>query len=135
LPLSWFQLWTICWQVAMFVTPIFMAAFALWMRSQFVTKTDATAERNRIDGAMAASKTLGDTRYESLKDKSADHEGRIKTLEKSGEEPPTRHSLNNEITKLIGVVGRLESAVSGLASQAQTTQTYLHTLVERGLDR
>lgn len=151
--MTWFQIWTISWQVAVFLTPIMLSCAVLWLRAQFVTKVDAVTERNRIDSLIDGLKLTIATemarlalqrdadekernqRYELLKDGKADHESRIRVLEADMAKPPTRHALNNELTKVVASNAGLERAVSGLGRQIDTVHNYMHTLVERGMEK
>ncbi len=54
-------------------------------------------------------------------------------LESNVTEPPTRHTLNNELTKLVATVAGVEKALSGVGKQMDTMHGYVRTLVERGL--
>lgn len=123
----------------------------LWLRAQFVTKGDAVVEKNRvdalftavrqdaktevtrIDGEIGNDRRERDTRYERIKDQLGDHEARLKLVEADMVKPPTRHALNNELTKVTAGVQGLEKTISGLARQHETTQDYLRMLIERGM--
>lgn len=160
--MTWFQIWTMAWQVSVFLTPIIVGAVVLWMRSQFVTKADAIVERNRIDGALAAAaqaakaeanrvdavltshKTERDSRWDHVRDELADHKGRIVAVEKDSAKPPSRHQLNNAIAVLQGsmhgverglgdVQRQMESQSADLRRQMETLNSYLHTVIEKHL--
>lgn len=150
--MSWFQIWTVAWQVSVFLTPLILGAAMLWLKSQFVTKTDAKAEANRINGELAlirsdaktesnrldglakADQAVRDQRYEHIRDKLGDHEGRLTAVEKDLSRPPTRHALNNELTKVVASNAALAKQIDGIGDQMKTVQTYLHTIIDRGLD-
>ena len=155
-----FQIWTICWQVAVFLTPLLLGVAVLWLKSQFVTKADAITERNRVDasitavrqdlktetnrldGALVQQKGERDSRYESVKDRLADHEGRIKAAETEHASPPTRHSLSNSIATMQGGLHSVGKSVDGLRDQMnaqsadlrrqmETLNGYLHAIIEK----
>ncbi len=149
--LSWFQIWTVSWQVAVFLTPMMVGCAVLWLKAQFVTKADAVVEKNRVDGAfttvrqdaraesiridaeLASDRRERDARYERIKDQLGDHESRLKVAEAELVKPPTRHALNTELTKVVASVQGLERHIGGLSKQHDTTQEYLRMLIERGM--
>lgn len=53
--MTWFQIWTVCWQVSVFLTPLLAGASFLWLTDNFVTKQAAAVERNRVDALRALS--------------------------------------------------------------------------------
>ncbi len=140
--MTWFQIWTVCWQIAMFVTPIVVATSVLWLRSQFVTKADARSESIRIDARLQTDKVERDQRYEMLRDKVVDHDARLRSTEADLAKPPSRHALNNSIAKLDGGVHSLGKSLDQLRDQMhaqsaqmqrqmETMSTYLHTVIEK----
>ena len=160
--MSWFQIWTVTWQVSVFLTPLILGAVVLWLNSKFVTKVDAVVERNRIDakfaasdqaarseadrvnGAIAAAQAERDRRWELVRDQLADHQGRLTAAEKDIAKPPSRHTLNNAISVMQGGLLAVEKTVAGLAHQVEsqsadlrrqmeTLNGYLHTVIEKHL--
>lgn len=110
-------------------TPFIFTAVVLWLKSQFVTKTEAAAarteqatERLRVDGCF-------DSNARTL----TDHDRRIALIEQSVAAPPSRHDLQQDITSLISRMSSVESEVRSVGRQLGTTNDYLSTLVERGL--
>lgn len=142
--LSWFQIWTVSWQIAVVLTPLILAACVLWLRSQFPTKSDFTAERNRVDARHATDKIERDQRYEQLRERATDHETRLRMVETDVARPPSRHQLNNAISTMQGGLHAVEKSVAGLAQQMDSQQAdlrrqietlngYLHTMIEKHL--
>lgn len=160
--MTWFQIWTVCWQISVFLTPIILGAVVLWLNSKFVTKADAQVERNRVDGrfaageqaakvesnrvdgALTAAQAERDRRWELVRDQLADHSGRLKMVETDVAKPPSRHTLNNAISVMQGGLNAVEKAVAALAHQfestcadlrrqSDTTNTYLHSIIEKKL--
>lgn len=140
--MSWFQIWTICWQVAIILTPVILTACVLWLKSQFITKIEFTTERNRIDGQRGADKVERDQRYEQLRERATDHETRLQMVEKDVARPPSRHALNNAISVMQGGIVGMEKTVAALAHQMEaqsadlrrqmeTLNGYLHTVIEK----
>lgn len=159
---TWFQIWTVCWQVAVFLTPTLLGLAVLWLKSQFVTKTDATGERNRVDatisavrqelktevnrldGSLAQHKAERDNRWDTAKDKLSDHEGRLTAAEKDLARPPSRHQLNNALSVLQGGMHAVEVSMADLRRQGEaqaadlrrhleTHSTYIQALLEKHL--
>jgi hypothetical protein len=144
LPLSWFQIWTICWQLAIFLTPLIMGGCVLWMRSQFVTKTDATAEKNRVDARFDTDRAERGASLARLNDGHADHETRLRMVEADVARPSSRHALNNAISTMQGGLHAVERGVSDMRLQMEsqgadmrrqmdTLNGYLHTMIEKHL--
>lgn len=140
--MTWFQLWTVCWQLAVFITPIVTGFAILWLRSQFVTKTDFTAEKNRVDARNGSDKVERDARYEALSSRSSDHESRLRVVEADVARPPSRHALNNAISVMQGGLNavdrsvtdlgrQMESQTADLRRQMETLNGYLHTVIEK----
>lgn len=144
--MTWFQIWTVCWQVAVVVTPFLFVIASLWLRSTFTTKGDASAEKTRVDAAIAAVKLENDCRHDAAEKTFADHTSRIHAAEEYIQRPSSQHKLANELMKLQGEIQKLGAEVQGLARgteqqmsaqsrQMDTLNSYLHTLVEKGLGK
>lgn len=149
--MTWFQVWTVCWQVAVFLTPTLLGCAILWLRSQFVTKVEAAAEKNRIDGLIRGDQIQRDQRYEETKTKHSelrdgvrDIEGRLRVVEADVAKPPSRHALNNAIATMQGGLHAVERGVddmrrqieaqsADLHRQMETLNSYLHTVIEKHL--
>lgn len=142
--MSWFQIWTMCWQVAVFLTPLLLGCAVLWLKAQFVTKVDFTAERNRLDARLGADKVERDARYDIVRDRTNDHEARLRMVEADVAKPPSRHTLNNAISVMQGGLTGVEKSVTALGHQLETQSadlrrqmetmsTYLHTVIEKHL--
>lgn len=160
--LSWFQVWTIAWQVSVILTPLLVGCAVLWLRSQFVTKTDAVTEKNRVDAAFSAAraeatternrvdtnlnaaKAERDARWDQVRDTMSDHAGRLKAVETDTAKPPSRHQLNNTIATLQATVHGLSRTIDSLRNTTEsqnadirremgTLNGYLHTMIEKHL--
>ena len=142
--MTWFQIWTVCWQVAVFLTPLLVGIAVLWLKSQFVTKADATSEKNRVDAHFASDKVERDGRYDILREKTQDHETRLRMVEADVAKPPSRHVLNNAIATMQGGIhslgksldqlrGQMESQGSEARRQIETQNQYLHALIDKHL--
>lgn len=122
--MSWIQYFDIVWKIAIVLTPLVIGGGILWLKSQFATKSEALIEKNRVDGEL-----------KRVDERGTDHETRIKLLEKGATEPPTRHELNDKLQRVVAGVAALDRAVSGMSDQQKTTNDYLHTLIEKGLEK
>lgn len=142
--MSWFQIWTIAWQVAVFLTPLLVGCAVLWLKAQFVTKIEFQAERNRLDGIRDSDKVERDQRYDLLKEKTADHETRLRMVEAEGASPPSRHALNATMATMQGALQavtrgvddlhrQMEARDGDLRRQMETMNAYLHTVIEKHL--
>jgi hypothetical protein len=80
-------------------------------------------------GTKFASKVTVEKHGQSL----SDHETRIELLEAHNEASPTRAELHDELTNLASRMSGMESALKGVGKQIDTTNTYLHTVIEKAL--
>lgn len=72
-------------------------------------------------------------RVDKLEDERIDDAGRIKRLEELCSAAPTRVELQEDIGELGERMAGVEGKMDGVHDQLRTTNTYLHTLIERGL--
>lgn len=61
------------------------------------------------------------------------HEMRLQSLERSAEKSPTPMELQEDIAELAERMKGVETGLTGIDGRLETTNTYLHTLIERGL--
>jgi len=94
----------------------------LWLASKFVTK----AEYEKAN-ASSGSKVV------TLEARGNDHETRIKLLEEHIESSPTRQELHDEVQALARQISGMDSRLDGITSQLKTTNSYLHTLIDKAL--
>ena len=83
----------------------------LWLGTKFASK--------------ASVEELGRTR--------ADHETRIQLLEEHNDASPTRAELHAELSALAAQMSGMQSSLTGVVNQLNTTNTYLHTVIEKSL--
>lgn len=72
-------------------------------------------------------------RVDQLEDDRIDDAARIKRLEELCSAAPTRVELQEDIAELGERMSGIEGEMKGVSAQLGTTNTYLHTLIERGL--
>jgi hypothetical protein len=80
-------------------------------------------------GTKFAAKTTVD----GLAKAQADHETRLQLLEEFTEAAPTRQDLQDELSKLGARMTGVESGMKGIGKQLDTTNNYLHTLIEKSI--
>jgi hypothetical protein len=80
-------------------------------------------------GTKFAAKTTVD----KLAKDQADHETRIQLLEDHNTASPTRAELHEELSGLAARMAGVESALKGFSKQIDTTNSYLHTVIEKAL--
>lgn len=125
------------WPVLTGLTPIAIAAVVLWLRSQFASKQEAATKASLLsveDRTVSLLERI-DARLERGDRNFEDHSRRIALLEQASREKPSRHELAQDITLLLARMSRVEAEIQGVGRQLGTTNDYLSTLVERGLDR
>lgn len=117
--MSWLATyWPVVGGVFSIVSPIVMAAFILWMKSQFATQQQVEQQAARIDLLKEAQLLIA---------------GRVQALEDDAKREPTRGQLGE---RLGGLAERLAGVEKGLVSLERiggTTNNYLELLVEKGL--
>lgn len=133
--LTWVQIFDIVWKICVVITPVLMGACVLWLKSQFQTKGEASAERNRVDARFDTEKLRLETEIKRIDARGADHETRLQLQERNAQEPPSRHELAAKVERVLTTQAGLERAVGGMSDQLKTTNDYLHTLIERGLEK
>lgn len=55
--MTWFQIWTVCWQVTIVLAPILIGAAVLWLASRFVSRAEFEAYKARNEANAIAEKT------------------------------------------------------------------------------
>jgi hypothetical protein len=111
--LSWLEYVRVLWPIASVVTPLIITAGLFWLRSQFALKTELAT----------TNKTIGD------------HETRLKLIEADQKRPPSRHELFVQMSHISSRTEAMESTLEGIEKQVGTLNDYLHTLIERGLEK
>jgi hypothetical protein len=91
------------------------SVIALWVSSRTASKADLA--RLEVKVSEAGASTIG-------------HGSRIKHLEDAFQSAPTRHELQTDISRLAARMSGVEAGQLGISKQLDTTNTYLHTLVE-----
>ncbi len=96
-----------------FVSLLSLGGFCatLWLGTRFAAKGDHAALAARV----------------------ADLETRCAVLEEHSETSPTRSELRDEIASMAERVSAMEASIAGFARQLETTNTYLHSLINSGL--
>lgn len=112
----------IIWPIASVLTPVLIGASLLWLKSQFALKTEAAAERTRVDAC-----------FKDHGAKLADHETRIKLVEHYTGQPPSRQDLGDRIALIGARMSAVEAEVKATNRQLGTANDYLSTLVQQGL--
>jgi hypothetical protein len=141
---SWFQLWTVCWQVTVVLTPIMLGAAVLWLNSRFVSKQEMATQVQALIARADSDRVAFSADVKRLDDTRHDHESRIRVAEADIARPPSRHQLNNAIAVMQGGLNALEKAMTALTHQSEsqgadirrqmeTMSGYLHTVIEKHL--
>lgn len=112
-PVHWTELVRALWPVLALVGGLILTSVMLALTTRFAT--------------VVALKGL-DFRVSKLEEFRTAQEATLSVL-------PTRQQLGEAIGELGERVAGLESKMEGVGGQLNTTNTYLHTLIERGLRR
>lgn len=119
-PISWVDYVKALWPVFAVVAGLILTGLLLGLGTRFTT-VKAFAEMSERVGKHSA--------------RLDDHETRIKLVEQACASPPTRQELSEEIGELSERMRGVEVGMDGVRGAVNTTNTYLHSLIERGLAR
>lgn len=119
------------WPIAAVLTPLILGAGFLWLRTQFPTKTDLAAMEERIRADIEEH----ERRLDDGSKKMADYDKRIALVEDDCESSPSKADLSQANASLAGRMSGVESSLRGQERQLSTLNTYLHTLIEKGLGK
>lgn len=117
------------WPIAVVLIPIVLTAGLLWLKTQFSTKADLAATEARIVAVVEEHKT----RLDDGSRRMADFDKRIALVEDDCEASPSRSELMQQNTVLSGRMSGVETSLRGQERELSTLNTYLHTLIEKGL--
>ena len=139
-PMSLAELIRTYWPIATFLTPFLLAGGFAWLRMQFPTKADL--ERLRHDRVEAVAEMRGEVAKEiagisilarTTADRQLVADERIAGILVDLARAPSKIELSKDIGKVAERVGRLEASVERVVRQNETTNDYLHTLIEKHL--
>lgn len=132
--MNWLEIIRTFWPVIASLTPIIFIGFIVWLRSQFVLKSELETERQRINAAAAKADLEGhDRRIGAAEIGLLEHGARLRAVEQECERAPTRNGLQVELSNLGQRMRGLEVGVEAMTRQASTTNDYLHTLIQKDL--
>jgi hypothetical protein len=118
----WLEVFRAMWPVAVSLGALSSTAIFLWLATKFVSKVDHTAANKLSNEKIAA-----------LEVARADHATRIRLVEDHIEASPTRQELHDEISGLGERMSAVEAGMKGIGKQLDTTNRYLHTLIEKAV--
>jgi hypothetical protein len=128
--MNWLEIVRTLWPIAVVLTPLICGIGFLWLKTQFPTKADLTATENRIVADIDAHKV----RLDEGSRKMAEFDKRIALVEDDCKATPSRGDLNQGMSVLAGRMSGVESSVRGLEKMIGTANSYLHTLIQHGID-
>ena len=118
----WLDAFRAFWPVAVTLGALCSTAIFLWLATKFVSKEDHKAAQAAIA-----------TNQDAMEERQHDHETRIKMLEDHVEASPTRQELHDEMSALTARVAAVETGLKGIGRQLDTTNRYLHTLIDKAM--
>jgi len=144
----------VSWLIGLVVVaiPIIGATCLLWLRERFPTKDGLQAAMAELGNKLAATEKaladkLADTeatlsskidehddRLDTGSRKMAEIDRRIALVEQECEAMPSRQNLQVELSQLSQRVRGVEVWTESTSKQLETLNSYLHTLIERGLE-
>nr|WP_162236153.1 hypothetical protein [Sphingomonas sp. Leaf24] len=138
--MAFLDIFKIAWPIAVTLVPIILTAGILWLRSQFPTKGELEAVRVDVATKIAGSeRRLTDkleeheARLEAGSRKMAELDKRTALVEEECKQVPSRNTLQSELSHLAQRIRGVEVQGQAANDQLSTQNTYLHTLIERGL--
>jgi Protein of unknown function (DUF2730) len=108
---SWLDWFRTAYPVVISLISLSGVCATLWLGTRFAAKGD--------HAQLAARVTSLETRFA--------------VLEEQCETSPTRGELRDEIGSLAERVSAMEASIAGFAKQLETTNSYLHSLINSGL--
>lgn len=119
------------WPIITGVAGFLVIVGAMWIKTNFVTRAEHRADRQAA---------------EERERRIAEHDQRLSLLEAYQKQPPTRHDLGDGIAEVGERISKIEAIVEGIdkrvnreldsiGEQLRTFNSYLHTLIDKGLGR
>lgn len=109
--MNWLEIIRTVWPIAATITPVILLCGFFWLQTKFALKKTVDDLDKRVD----------------------EHEVRLKSVELECAQVPSRQSLQVELSNLSQRMRGVEVGCEAMGRQLNTTNDYLHTLVERGL--
>jgi hypothetical protein len=110
---EWLKVLQVAWPIAATITPLILLAGFLWLQTKFALRKEVKDLESKVD----------------------DHAERLKIVELECSQAPSRQNLQVELSNLAQRLRGVEVSSEAVNRQLGTTNTYLHTLVERGLSK
>jgi predicted nucleic acid-binding Zn-ribbon protein len=136
--MSWLEILRSIWPVMAGITPLVLAGGFAWLRLQFPTKLDleklkSEREKALVDVVAKFAVEISDLRGQTTtnSDRQIASEQRLNAIEADLHRAPSRVELSKDIGKVAERVGHLEAGLEALSKQIETTNSYLHTLIEK----
>lgn len=125
----WFA---IVWLIAAIVTPLFVVIGVLWLRRAFVTGAELKVLELSIEAESARISAV-DEEVCRIDRRLLSVEGRCGAIEERAGEPPSRTDLSKDIGKVAERVRGVEVTVDAVKRMVETSNQYLHTIIEQGM--
>lgn len=128
------------WPIAVVLLPFITATGFLWLQTKFPSKGDLSQAKEALSADIAATeKRLGnkiDEHEQRLNDgskKLAELDKRCALVEDDTRSMPSRQNLQIELSTLSQRIRGVEVWTETTSKSLDTLNSYLHTLIERGL--
>lgn len=129
--MNWLQYLQALWPIAVVIIPIVLGGGFVWLKTQFPTKHELkTIEKELQERLDRHSK-----RFESGKDKFAEHDRRIAVVEEDCKRHPSRDTLQGSLSELSQRVRGVEVASEAMERQLNTANRYLEMIVDKGIKK
>lgn len=136
--MNWLEVLRSIWPVMAGITPLVLAGGFAWLRLQFPTKADLEKLKAEREKAVAEAREKLEIELAEISgrttansDRQIASEQRLNAIEADLLRSPSKIELSKDIGKVAERVGHLEAGVDALSKQIGTTNSYLHTLIEK----
>lgn len=136
--MTWLEILRSIWPVMAGITPVVLACGFAWLKLQFPTKTELEKLKGEREKAVAEvvsslSGSISALRVQATanSDRQIASEQRLNAIEGDLLRAPSKVELSRDIGKVAERVGRLEAGMTAVGKQLETTNSYLHTMIEK----
>ena len=117
------------WPIAIVLLPFVCATGFIWLKTQFPTLADLKGTEQRITDRIEEHEERLDTGSRTM----ATLDKRTALVEEECRQAPSRQTLQGELSAISQRTRGVEVEVQAVGRELSTLNSYLHTLIERGI--
>lgn len=118
------------WPIAVVLLPFVCATGFIWLKTQFPTRVDLDGVEKRLGAKIDDH----DDRLDRGSKAMAELDKRTALVEDECKAVPSRQNLQTELSSIAQRTRGVEVEVAGMGRELGTLNSYLHTLIERGIN-